>query len=313
MMEFRSVGFLGIAGSLAMMTACSAGGSQLAPVSAKAFAGSAARRPAHGASWMRPEAKSHALLYVSEGTGAVNVYAYPTLQLMGTLTGFASPQGECVDASGDVWITDQDASTVVEYAHGGAVPIRTLKDTGNEPVDCSVDPKSGDLAVVSLHTENRRHGRLSIYAGARGTKKTYQDATMQEMDSVGYDNHGNAFVDGIAHGVFAYAKFSNGVFTDLTLGENFSSPGGIRFDGTYMAVGDAEGQVIYQTSGSTIVGSTALEGSGAIQHFSITGARVICADFAHLAIEIYSYPAGGSPIEVFSDDDDPIGVALSRL
>jgi hypothetical protein len=41
------------------------------------------------------------------------------LRLVGTLTGFTNPQGDCVDKSNNVWIVDTEASQLIEYAHGG--------------------------------------------------------------------------------------------------------------------------------------------------------------------------------------------------
>lgn len=47
-------------------------------------------------SWMEPDAKSNALLYVSDVDGnAVYVFNYPKLSSAGMLTGFSEPQGMC--------------------------------------------------------------------------------------------------------------------------------------------------------------------------------------------------------------------------
>ena len=53
-------------------------------------------RPAHARSWMLPEAKSETLLYVSN-VYTITVYSYPKGKLVGTLSDFEKPYGECVD------------------------------------------------------------------------------------------------------------------------------------------------------------------------------------------------------------------------
>ena len=56
---------------------------------------------------MLPEAKGETLLYVSDPhRRKVFVYSYPQGKLVGMLEGFGTPQQECVDVSGDVWVTD---------------------------------------------------------------------------------------------------------------------------------------------------------------------------------------------------------------
>jgi hypothetical protein len=62
----------------------------------------------HGESWMAPQApKIRKPLYISDmSSDDVYVYNYKTGSLVGRLTGFYIPSGQCVDAKGDVWITD---------------------------------------------------------------------------------------------------------------------------------------------------------------------------------------------------------------
>ncbi len=64
-----------------------------------------------------------------EDAGTVLIYTYPGLKPAGSLSGFSTPAGMCVDPkSGNVWITDTLRSDVVEFAHGGTTPIQTLTD-----------------------------------------------------------------------------------------------------------------------------------------------------------------------------------------
>ena len=64
----------------------------------------AAGATARGHSWMLPLAKTSRLLYVSSVlSNDVYAYSYSTQKLVGTLTGFQTPYGLCVDKAGNVW------------------------------------------------------------------------------------------------------------------------------------------------------------------------------------------------------------------
>ena len=88
-------------------------------------------------SWMLPEAKSDDLLYVTDTTmtvsnfGSALVLKDPEGKVVGTLTGFDYPLGDCVDAASDVWISSFDTGTIEEFAHGGTAPIATLQSNSN--------------------------------------------------------------------------------------------------------------------------------------------------------------------------------------
>ncbi len=148
-------------------------------------------------SWMLPEAKHEDLLYVSKDSSTglyVEVYAYKTQRLVGTLTGVESPWGQCVDAAGDVWITNWAGSGgVVEYAHGGSTPIKTLA-TASLALGCSVSP-NGDLVVMSEGNSDTL-SLLEVFKNASGTPTTYQSSECAAMGQPGYDGNGNLYVEG---------------------------------------------------------------------------------------------------------------------
>jgi hypothetical protein len=96
---------------------------------------------------MLPEAREiKRLLYMSDGTNAVvDIYDYDTGKLVGQLAGFKEPDGQCIDAAGDIWISDYEAQAMIEYARGATRVLKKLS-AQNRPYDCSISP-SGDLAV----------------------------------------------------------------------------------------------------------------------------------------------------------------------
>ena len=200
---------------------------------------------------MAPDARRKDLLYISDETGDVYVFSYPRGELKGTLTGFADPQGECVDKTGDIWITLFSGQELLEYAHGGTSSIGSLSDPGYLLEGCSVDPTTGNLAAADFAGMNSTSGGVSIYADAQGTPTTYIDPGLYLVFSLGYDNKGNLFVDGETQtgGTFAFAELPKGssAFTNLTLNKPIGTPGSVQWDGKHVTVGDAKAGVIYRS------------------------------------------------------------------
>jgi hypothetical protein len=124
------------------------------------------------------------------------VFAYPGKgKLLGEATGFEAPSGPCSDKKGDVYVTDFNAGTITEFAYGSTTPMRTLSDTTGSPDGCSVNPKTGDLAVtnwddtsgsggVSCHRTRRADRRLrSAAAGeyCRGHEESCKAARVEQL------------------------------------------------------------------------------------------------------------------------------------
>ena len=282
-------------------------GTPAAPSQALAPAASGARAPG-------------ALLYISDTvSNSVYVYSYPQGKLKTTLYDFTDPAGECVDASGDVFVANTGAFNILEYAHGGATPIATLKDPDWFPVGCSVNPVTGDLAVTDFPVSSGGRGDVAIYPHAKGHPHRYSDAAFADMLLCGYDGSGNLFVDGLTSGsAFAFAELRAGSkkLTDVTLDQSIGSAGGVEWDGKYVAVGDQSTSTIYEfsVSGKTgkMVGSTVLGGASQVFQFWIDGSKVIGPDSGLGDAGIWSYPAGGSPVKTITGLYAPLGAVVSR-
>jgi len=258
-------------------------------------------------SWMLPEAGNDDLLYLSDvSTNDVEVFSYPRGHLVGTLTGFGAPRSECADREGNVWIADTVGFDVIEYPHGGDKPIVALSTPG-APRGCSVDPKTGDLAVtggingVILAVYRRR-----VHGGWNDPKK-YTDASIQRAAFCGYDAHGDLFLDGADKargGSFRLAELPRHreKLVDIAVTASIAAPGQVQWDGQNVAVGDTGvvPSVIYQfsvTGGSAMqIGSTSLGGTQSVRQFWIAGPRVIGPDF-DANVDVWKYPAGGSPVK----------------
>jgi hypothetical protein len=219
---------------------------------------------------MNPNGRAQRLLYASDSaTGTVNVYSYKakTLKLYGQLTGFEFPYGECVDKIGNVYVTDFGASDVAEYEHGGTTPLRTLA-VQSYPIGCSVDSKSGNLAVSSFRSASGAGG-VWVFRNASGTPVFYQDPNVELYWPPGYDNKGNLFVEG-ENGLTQLLDelpTNHNRFKEITLvGATVTEGASVMWDGHYVAVTDQAYQnlttAIYRVSVSgstgTVISTTQL-------------------------------------------------------
>jgi len=264
----------------------------------------------HGTSWMLSEAKSKDLLYVTD-VRAVTVYSYPKGKVEGKLKGFYIAYGACADKKGDVFIVDGGYYKIFEYAHGGTKRIATLDSSTDDPNGCAIDPTTGNLAVASLGFGS--DGSIEIYKNARGIPTTYRDSTFQEYWLCGYDNKGNLFVDGQDYEVnFIFAELPRGSSTlkTLTLNQNIGWPGGVQWDGKYVAVGDQNTPVVYQFaikgSQGTKKGATTM-GSGAsvVDQYFIDGQTLIAPNQlvgSDSDVLFYKYPSGGDATKIITKD-----------
>ena len=266
---------------------------------------------------MSPAAKKSDLLYLDSQAGDVYVVPYPKGVLMGTLTGLPEPQGECVDKKGDVFFTTFSSQEILEYAHGGTSPINTLSNPGQYMEGCSVDPKTGNLAVVDFEPSNGGGGGgVAIFADASGSPTVLTDSNLYLGYQIGYDNKGNIFVDGVHDSrVFEFAELPKGSssFTEISLDVSITTPGGVQWDGKYVTVGDAKNGNIYQTNGAggKVEGTTSLSDSDGIFQYFIGGKRVVGPNAYSGNASIWKYPKGGNPTKTL-DFSDPFGAAISK-
>jgi hypothetical protein len=321
---------LGIAAAAAMLAGCGSGASQAglgstlptAPsASQPSFGQSKSQHSDRGPSRMAPDAKASDLLYVSDvGTNDVYVYSYPKLKLKGTLTGFATPDGECVDKAGNVFITNFGTQQIFEYAHGGTNKTLTLSDPGYYPQGCAVDPTTGNIAVTNYSNSDSVRGNVAIYTGGGVAPAAYYtDDIMYEMFLCGYDTKGNLFVDGerLGSGGIVIAELPHAAtsFKDMFLNQSIVGISGIQWDGGQLMIGDSTVGMIYhftvKGAFATKVGSTPLGPTPVLDQFTIQGAKVVAAYGGGTGL--WNYPAGGSPIRVVENTsfEEPFGTAIS--
>jgi hypothetical protein len=303
-----------------LLAAC--GGSQppIGAPGAVTRTGATVTRAAHGRSWMLPEAKTEDLLYAS-GAGNVNVYTYPGLKTVGAISNLnASTGGECVDTAGDIFVTtaaSNAAGTILEFAHGSITPIAELSDPGNAS-GCSVDPKTGNLAVSNSSDRSNPSGNgfgdVAIYTHAQGSPTMYYCTQCAELFFCGYDSSGNLFVDG-SDSLWELPS-GNGSLVAIALqgaSKYFEFDSAVQWDGQHMTIGNAQDRVSpvkiygFSVSGSSArVITTTLLKNRRDQHYShhgqywIQGSRVAAISFVkgYSSVALWKYPTGGVDLVV---------------
>jgi hypothetical protein len=271
--------------------------------------------PKQTSSWMMHKATSENLLYVSDvGTNEVDVYPYPSGEVVGKLTGFGSVAGLCVDKAGDVFVVDE-AGPVQVFAHGGTTPIRKLTTTG-APYGCAVDPTTGNLALTNL--SSYLYGTIAIYPKASGSPKEYPDGSVDSTFFCGYDPHGNLFVDGwnrsAAPILLKLAKNGKQFGTAFNLNSTDKNPTGVQWDGKYVAVGNRGSGVVYRVDGTTgkTVQTITLKNGLNVEQFWLAGSTLIGPNFqVSGAVAYWRYPAGGSATKTLSSFSEPFATTLS--
>lgn len=303
-------------GAIAAIAGCSA-----SPTSAPHSG--AGTVPFEKASWVSPSARHGDLLYISNiGDASVTIYSWPKGELVGSLSGFfVEPEGLCSDNDGNVFITDDYLAETLEFAHGSSTLNQTLTDPGYVPNGCAVNPASGDLAVANKIGPTRRSSRLgrgsvAIYKNASGTPINFVSHDVYSEYFCGYDANGDLFVDGYSanarHARFAELPNGSGSLHTLKLNRHIDYVGGVQWDGQYLAIGDVHRIRRFSIAADrgTEAGSTPLRGATPVEQFTIQGSRVVGPDEVNAVI--WSYPTGGSPIKVLTQDlDFPVGSAIS--
>lgn len=294
--------------------------------------------PDRSVSWMSDEAKakSEQLLFVSDaGSDDVYIYKLPDLTLVGTITGFAQPQGECTGVDGAVWITDTNAQTIYEVSHQGRLE-NTLSDTNGYPVGCAWNPKTGKIAVTNLFATDGAQGGVLVNQGSSSWLR-YTNPNQYYYNFAGYDNAGNLFFDGrTASGAFILSELTTGAKSAVTVtisGAKLHFPGMVQWDSlnNELLVGDQEcGNVnaacVYSLtiSGSTatVAQTTKLANAsggkvcdlvqGVELNNEILGSDYEFCGYTASTTEGWTYPAGGKPShENGNTDSVPVGAAIS--
>ncbi|HEX3457709.1 MAG TPA: hypothetical protein VHR97_07110 [Candidatus Baltobacteraceae bacterium] len=296
------------------------------------------QRPDGGPSWIAPGVDvSTALLYVSDwDTNDVFIYNYASKTLTGKLTGLREPYGQCIGATGQVWIAEAGGFAIAEYAHAAEKPTKRLQTTGY-PIGCAVNHTNGDLAVSNF-TGKSGAGSVQIWKGGTGQPTTHTLSALYYLWPPAYDDKGNLFVEGQAkNGLFSVAELIKGGGTLHTVsmpGATIHFAGAALWDGKYVGITDQNSDnknttVIFRTTvanfKASIVGRIHLNDdcshdyADVMQPFvvpvpgsspvTIVGANVSCSS----RFDFWPFPSGGRPkVTLQNAPLQPLGQSVSR-
>jgi hypothetical protein len=251
------------------------------------------------------------VLFISDGSGYVYVYEYPSLTYVTKYAVLDSPSGLCADQVGHVFVPQNaeyfKSGWILELARGYVRPIRMIPDPGAQPLDCAVDPTTQNLAVTSYSGLGPGEpGSVAIFAGFM---RVYTDPDLFFYGFCTYDPTGDLFVDGqdvnLNPVLAELPKDGNALVTLNVQGlpPSFGYPAGLAWSGDSLLLGDLDHDVIYELrlsgTGATVTGSIKLRGGHGVEQFTIFDrgghATLIGPNSFDTSVGLWPYPRGGKP------------------
>ena len=252
-----------------------------------------------------------------------SIFDYPkSVQQIGKING-AGGQG-CTNVlygygKKIVWNPGRINDQIDEYK----VPDKLLKSLTLDYTftsSCAMNT-SGDLAVgILLGNSYGPGGQVVIFKNATGSGTVYNTPLTKEYFN-GYDSSGNLFADGFGSSSYNFALVElpkgSSKFVTIKTSNSPEFPGSVQWDGTYLTVFDQFTSETYQytVSGTTATLKNTVQFTGAsdcAQTWIVKG-LLYCGDAGNGDGAAYSYPAGGSPIAVFTGSfAEPLGVTAAK-
>ncbi|MGA2759983.1 MAG: hypothetical protein ABSF08_06675 [Candidatus Cybelea sp.] len=280
--------------------------------------------------WMASGLTNQDLVYVSNVDNEVTVYTASNQKLVGVLTNFTQPMGECVDGGGNVYITDHAAEQILEYAHGARKPIKTFSDSPYSPYTCTIDPTTGDLAVAD-NGDSSQEGDIVIWPPGSGQPTRYTDSQILNFSAAAYDSSGNLLAsNGYSYGHktgLAWLPHGGTRLINVTVpgskGAQNWDLSGIAWDGQYFVI---DAYYLYRVSlihgQAYYVDELLLDypedthPSGPLWIYKLGSQLhvidgIVGASYGG-AVGTWSYPGGGKATAMFTHGvDRPFGVTVS--
>ena len=217
-----------------------------------------------------------------------------------------------------IWNPGRTNDQIDEYKIPNKL-LKTLSLNYTFTSSCAMNT-SGDLAVgILLGNSYGPGGQVVIFKNATGTPTVYNTPLAKEYFD-GYDAKGNLFADGFGpsyNWMLVELPKGSSKFVTIKTSNSPQFPGSVQWDGTYLSVFDQETASTYQytVSGTTATLKNTVQFTGAAdcaQTWIVKG-LVYCGDFGNDGGEVFKYPAGGSPIAVFTGNfDGPLGTVAAQ-
>jgi hypothetical protein len=259
-----------------------------------------------GRSWMRPRDSTGDLLYAFSRSGNIYILTYPGGDPIAEIhISNSTIFGICSNSDGDVFVVAEGATTttIYEYAHGGTDPIATFDDPGGG-IACSVDPTSGNLAVLNWEDPPSGNPGVAIFENASGNPVIYADAYLEDMEAGVYDGEGDLIAGGFADNVYTFTILPHGGsgFSPFTVNEQIvpcACTNDIQWDGKYLAVTYASSsrhvylyQILVSGFNGTVAGRGLFRGPGVSPNSWIQGDTIMLPAHHRKTVAFWQYPKG---------------------
>ena len=302
-----------------------------------------------GKSWMssqwrnevrNPHHKKRLLLYVGvhefSGSGVVDILDYKTGSLIGQASGFLYPDGLCSDRNGNVYVADVGAGYEIQAGTTNVIKSWSTAPTDGSTTACAVSA-GGDVAFTNWESSYEGGGNVKVFPGGGPIGIDYPGPGAFDTPAA-YDDKGDLFI-------------SSGSLWEIPAGDSSWRPlkssrpmpwGAVEWDGKYLAVTCNES---FEKKGScikrvTVSGSTAK----VVDNVRLLVRRGLCGRYLNLAtwaedamepngqttspasqiaavdgqcdptvIDVWSYPAGGTPTRTIDVGPFAGGVTIIKI
>jgi hypothetical protein len=273
--------------------------------------------PAMGKTEIAQAKKSSAFLYaVNREDYQVDVFTYPQGEAVGDIRYDFWVSGSCSGIDGAVWVAygnyNDHAMRVDEFARGATTPETTIAGPGENPLGCSQDAKTHDLAVATTGGEEDK-ALLAVFPDApRYAPVSYTPISDATYEFCAYDGNGNLFVNGIegSERSFFLIELKKGQkkFTTITTDRTFESPGGMVWFKGSLLMADGSGTSIYRMllsgkKAKTIETATLDKAAYLDYQFGFHNNQIVASPSVNSSqpygISYWKFPLGGQPKDFF--------------
>ena len=329
-------GILGL-GAAVILCACAAG-SQTAAVAPQAGVTSAAQMRAFGhalTSIASADNGEKPLFFASNvGPNKIYIFGLPDMTLKDTVGGLHSPEGECADTHGDVYVAN-GAHYVYEYSRRGK-RLNTYDDSYGYPWSCAVDPATGNLAVTNFDGKKDSAGEVLVYSSPSSPPTMLSNPSQKYYLYAGYGPNSSLWVDGkTSTGSFILSSCNLSSCSTIPItGGTIYYPGTVQWDsirGNWVVFDDLCGEVSATCSypvseggslgqqtkyltyhgGSVCMHEAAI--GGKLNTYVVGSDRGACDGSFTPTFNRWAYPAGGQPTNyaIENNASGPQGAAIS--
>ena len=240
-------------------------------------------------------------VYVSQfNTSSIQVYRQggTNQNPIGTITnGLVNPQNMFVTPNNDIYVANTGANNILVFHKGATAAYKTLDDSGQYPVDVTVD-SGGTVYASNIFDTNFGPGSVSVYApGSLTVTSTLAVPNNAKVLFCALDKFHNLYVNyiDINSGVGAMVKFKKGKGAAQLTNVATNFPGGMEFDqlGRLAALDQITATIgAYRLPGGTPVFSIISTGDTVSMKFTKTRSFVYVSDGVAGAVYQYDYKNG---------------------